>query len=346
MSLNVRILAVLTLVMCVLIAGVVDWRVGSSKPSPKVSVTTPTQTPSPTPVPDPLTIAAIAARTYTASPISAVQDLGEQGGYRDQIASYQSDGLKIYALISAPDGAAPAAGWPVVVLNHGYIDPSQYQTDGTQYKPVEAALAKAGYVVIKPDYRGNGNSEGTPEGGHFSPVYTYDLLNLIASIKADKRYDAKRIGLFAHSMGSDEALRAIVVSKDIKATVFVAGVVGSFDDIIDHWPGSQSLSDKPAIVQTIRQNLIAKYGTPQQNPSFWNSASAINYVKNITGAVQVNQDISDSIVPKLFADHLVAALQQAGKPVEYQTYPGDDHQFTANRVALAQNMLAFYKARL
>ncbi|HEY6736924.1 MAG TPA: hypothetical protein VI322_04380 [Candidatus Saccharimonadia bacterium] len=66
----------------------------------------------------------------------------------------------------------------------------------------------------------------------------------------------------------------------------------------------------------------------------------------VTGAVQINQDVADSIVPKLFADHLNEALTAAGKPVEYQIYTGDDHQFAANRGALLANLIAFYRARL
>lgn len=316
---------------------------------PKVASTTkPTATKTPTPTPPlaPIEIDAIAARSYPGSAITNYGNMTEQGGYRSGIMSYQSDGFKIYALLAVPNSAAPASGWPVIILEHGYIDPAVYKTDGGDYQAIIAALAEAGYAVIKPDFRGNGKSEGTPEGGHFSPDYTYDVMNLITSVKQDSRFDAKRIGQFAHSMGGHTALRTMVVSSDIKATVMMAGVVGSFDDIFYRWPNSPVTSDRPQAVQTARQSLIDKYGTPASDPSFWNAASAINYVSRVTGATQVNQDTGDSVVPKLFADHLVDALKQAGKPVEYNLYPGNDHQFTQNRAALLRNVLAFYKATL
>ena len=105
-------------------------------------------------------------------------------------------------------------------------------------------------------------------------------------------------------------------------------MVGSFYDIFYNWPSAPDLTDQPlALTQGIRQNLINKYGDPKTDPNFWNSASAINYVANITGPVEVNQDVGDSVVPKIFADHLVAALQADHKSVEYYTYPGDDHNF-------------------
>lgn len=295
---------------------------------------------------DRLTIAAMRARSYPASVLTPVRSDGDQGGYVNTVVSYQSDSLRVYALVATPDSARPAAGWPVIVLNHGYIDPSTYRTDDASYAQFIAAFARAGYMVVKPDYRGNGQSQGVPEGGHFSPVYAYDLLNLISTLKADPLVDPTRIGLFAHSMGGHEALRAMVVSHDIKAVVFMAGVVGSFHDIFYNWPNSPVTTDVPAIVQQLRLAAIAAHGTPRTDPTFWDSASAIDDVGFTTAAVQVNQDVGDTVVPRLFADHLVAALRAAGKSVQYNTYPGDDHQFTQNRAAILANAVAFYRANL
>jgi uncharacterized protein len=62
--------------------------------------------------------------------------------------------------------------------------------------------------------------------------------------------------------------------------------------------------------------------------------------------VQIDEDAGDTMVPKLFSDHLYAALQSAGNRAQYITYPGDDHQFTRNRSAVLANMLSFYRAQL
>jgi dipeptidyl aminopeptidase/acylaminoacyl peptidase len=312
---------------------------------------TPSASPSasPTPAPaDPLTIAAMRARAYPASTLVPVRSDGEKGGYVNTVVSFQSDGLTEYALMSVPDTARPAAGWPVVVINHGYIDPASYVTDGPDYAEFIAAYARAGYVVLKPDYRGNGHSQGVPEGGHLSPVYAYDLLNLVSTLRADPRIDPSRIGLYGHSMGGDEVLRAMVVSKDIKAVVFMAGVVGSFQDIFFNWPHPSTTPTPPPVAVQVQVGtaVVAAHGTPTQDPSFWDSASAINYVDFTTAAVQINQDVDDSMVPKLFSDHLAAALQAAGKSVQYITYPGDDHQFIRNRAAILANSVAFFRAHL
>jgi uncharacterized protein len=304
-------------------------------------------TPSPTPTLNPLQIPAIQSRSYPGGAITTTADLGDQGGYRDTVISYPSDNLTQFALLSTPDTAKPASGWPVIILLHGYEDPSLWRVAGPEYRSFIGAFTAAGYAVVKPDFQGNDKSAGKPVGGHFAPDYAYNTLNLIGSLKQNPLANPKRLGLFAHSMGGDVGMRTIVTSKDIVASVFAAGVVGSMYDIFYSWPGNPDLSDQPAaLVQGARLTLIAKYGDPKANPTFWNSASALNYVSAVTGPVQINQDVGDTVVPKIFADHLYQALTSANKSVEYHMYPGDDHQFDANRAALIQNALKFYRAHL
>src|SRR5205814_1073917 len=82
--------------------------------------------------------------------------------YRQYVASYLSDGLKIFALLTVPNGAKPASGWPVIIFNHGYIPPTVYRTT-ERYVAYIDAFARSGYIVFKPDYRGFGSSQGTPD---------------------------------------------------------------------------------------------------------------------------------------------------------------------------------------
>jgi dipeptidyl aminopeptidase/acylaminoacyl peptidase len=304
---------------------------------------------SPTPSADPLTITAIRTRTYTSGPITITSRLGGGSGYTQAVVSFQSDGLTEYALQATPSSPAPSGGYPVIILLHGYVIPSQYRTTGSYYSDFIAAWARAGFVVIRPDYRGNGDSQGQAVSGHYSPAYTYDVMNLIASLKHYNLVNPARIGLFGHSLGGHLALRTAVSSPDIKATVIANGVVGSFYDLFYNWPNSPAPHDQPASVVTAELNaLLATHGNPKSDPNFYDSISAINFVSSIRGPVQINQDVGDSTVPKLFADHLNSALLAAGKSVTYYTYPGNDHQLASaeNRISVVNHTTSFFKANL
>lgn len=299
--------------------------------------------------PEPLEIQAIRARQYPGSDITVEQEAGSRGSYRDQLISYQSDGLKIFAQASIPNAAAPSSGYPVIILDHGYVPPAQYQTLSADYRRWIDAFAAAGYVVVKPDYRGHAQSQGTPEGGHWSPAYAYDNLNLIASLKRWPVVNASRLGQVGHSMGAHVALRTAVVSKDVRATVAVSGVVGSLPDLVNNWPRSPMPNDQPhPVVTGARQKLVEQHGMPTDDSEFWRNSSAINYVADIAGPVQIHHGTADAEVPLYFSQRLDGALTAANKPHELFAYEGGDHQFTnaAYRQQMLQRALAMFATAL
>ena len=293
-----------------------------------------------------LAITAVQAHPLTPGRITVEQTLPARGGCPTSIVSYHSDGYTIYALMSTPPTPGPAGGYPVLILAHGYINPSQYQTAGTDYAGFISAYCNAGYLVLKPDYRGNGRSEGPASGGHFSAGYTYDVLNLAASLRSLPTADPGRIGLLGHSMGGHVVLRALVASHGlpIKAAVFASGVVGSLQDIAYYWPRYEVPPDIPPI----RDQIVQTYGSPAENPAFWHDASAVNYVSAIPCPVQINHGDADAVVPLAFSRHLDAALTAADKPHEFHIYPGGDHQYTdpAVRQQFLSNSINFLKAHL
>ena len=81
-------------------------------------------TPISSPIPSdssPLAITAMRAKTYPGSDLVIENTLSAGQGYNRYIVSYQSDGLKLFGLLTVPTSAKPAGGWPVILLNHGYI---------------------------------------------------------------------------------------------------------------------------------------------------------------------------------------------------------------------------------
>lgn len=279
----------------------------------------------------PLSIEKLKEGEYSGSELAIEETLTAGSNYKRYIASYQSEGNKIFGLLTIPNGQKPATGWPAIIFNHGYIAPSEYRTT-ERYVAYVDYFARSGYIVFKSDYRGHGSSEGQANGGYGNNDYTIDVLNALSTIKKYPDTDPARIGMWGHSMGGYITLRAMVVNPDIKAGVIWGGVVGSYSDLIYNWRRGNSPAPSPSALPSgarrWRQQLMETFGSPEQNPTFWNSISANGYLTDISGPLQLHHGESDASVPVEFSRTLEQQMKQVNKPVELFTYPNDDHDIT------------------
>ena len=113
------------------------------------------------------------------------------------LISFTSENLKEFALMNIPTGTKPENGWPVVVLNHGFVAPKSYLTTES-YKHTAAYFASKGFLVLKADYRGHDKSEGVINSLYSRNQYAVDVLNLIAAIESIPEADASNIFVYGH----------------------------------------------------------------------------------------------------------------------------------------------------
>ncbi len=304
---------------------------------------TPTVTPSPTPTPHPMSIQALRQMAFPGSEITIEQTLEPGDNYSRYYASYLSEGLKIYALLTVPDGEPPAGGWPAIVFNHGYIPPAQYRTT-ERYIAYVDFLARHGYIVFRIDYRGHDRSEGVASGAYGNPGYAIDVLNAVAALKSYPLADPQRIGMWGHSMGGYLTLRAMVVSPDVKAGVIWAGVVASYPDLLTRWRRSSSSvpTPVPGGGRSWRSGWIEQYGTPEENPQFWASVSANTFLGDLSGPLQLHHGTQDESVPLEFSETLYQQIQQAGKIGELYVYEGDNHNLSGYFSQAMLRTIEFY----
>jgi len=350
---NKRVLAVSLLVLSVVI-GIVAYRriFGITKTAQNNSALDVTIDGGLINEPNPLSIEYMRKQEYPGSDIVIEQTLPSGSNYDRFITSYKSDGLKIYALLTVPLGNSPTDGWPVIIFNHGYIQPEQYRTT-EKYLAYTDAFSRNGYIVFKPDFRGHGNSEGRPEGAYYSPAYTIDVLNAVSSLKKYQSADPERIGMWGHSMGGMITLRSMVVTSDVKAGEIWAGVTASYQDLTNNWH-HPDLNPRPfvpsqreqAARRPGRQELIDKYGSFETNPEFWQSISPISFVKDISGPIQLQHGTEDEEVPVFFSQKLDEALKSAGKSVDFFTYKGDNHNLSNNLNLALQRSVEFFDENL
>jgi len=313
----------------------------TSTPSPSPSATfTPTATYTFTPNPSvptlfPMSIAAMRHGFYPGSEIVVDEELDPGANYRRYYVYYLSEGLKIYALLTIPNDDPPADGWPGIVFNHGYIPPNEYRTT-EKYEGYVDRLARSRYMVFRIDYRGHGHSEGVAQGPYGNPGYEVDVLNAVASLKRHPQVNPKKIGMWGHSMGGYLTLRTMVISDSIKAGVIWSGVVGDYPDLLYNWPEGPGPVPLPGDSRKWMSDWPTRFGTPKENPTFWDSISANSYLADLSGPLQIHYGTADADVPPQFSEKLARQVRAAGRKVEIYAYQGDDHNL-ANYFNLAMD---------
>jgi dipeptidyl aminopeptidase/acylaminoacyl peptidase len=320
----------------------------SSTSAPALPTSSPTETltataiPTSTPVPHPLEINAMRAQQFPGSDIVIESVLDPGVNYNRYYVSYLSEGLKIYALMTVPMGERPTTGWPVIIFNHGFIPPDVYRTT-ERYVAYVDLIARSGYIVFRSDYRGHDRSEGEASGAYSSPAYTVDVLNAVASMKRYLDADPKRIGMWGHSMGGYITLRSMVVTSDIRAGVIWAGVVASYPDMLTSWRrGSSAAPTRTPSPRSWRFSLMQQYGSPEENPAFWNSISANSYLHDLSGPVQLHHGTLDEDVPLEFSELLFYQMLNANQYVEFYKYEGDNHNISNYLSTAMQRTIEFF----
>lgn len=282
--------------------------------------------------------------SYKNLPVNREKDLGIAKNARTYIVSFKvpKDDLIEYGLMTMPTTSRPKTGYPVVVLMHSYSAPQSYSTLGAYLDDMQF-YSQHGFVVIKPDLRGQGLSlpDGTANGAFYSMDYNTDTLSLIAAIQKTNYLDAKRINLWGHSMGAYVALRAAVLSPAVKSVAILAGPVG---DLADMYGSYEAVSDQNnAAAAETRANVIDQYGTPLSNPDFWVKASPIRYAGRTKAYFQIFVGSNDKTVPPQFSADLDAALTKANKTHAYYVYPDGDHGLVNQRPDIWQKTLTVFE---
>lgn len=154
-------------------------------------------------------------------------------GFSAYLVSYRTDGLKLYAMVAVPDHSMPAAGFPVVIANHGYVpDPARYgitaegvdSRPGDYYRSVPELYTSRGFLVVLPDYRGHNSSEGLEYTRREEAIefYAKDVVALMAGLGEIDDADLGNVFMWSHSMGGPVSMRALLDTKLVKGASFWA----------------------------------------------------------------------------------------------------------------------------
>jgi dipeptidyl aminopeptidase/acylaminoacyl peptidase len=302
----------------------------ASTPAPRPALSQPVKFPTPTPTPDPyagITIEDLADRSYGEGALRVEQLLAVTDAFTRTLVSYDSDGLAVYGFMNVPFGDGP---FPVVLVNHGYVDPAVYRTltYTTRYAD---ALARAGFLAIHSNFRGYGASDDGPN--EFRTGFTADVLNLAALVRRLggeegplQLADPSAVGLWGHSMGGGVSLKAITARPDLADAAVLYGAM-SGDEQRNH----------DQIYNVFSGGTRGLYD-PDNPPSAEDLArlSPINHLERVQTPVSVHHGTLDDQVPPWWSDDLCTRLQELEKDVECYVYEGQPHTFVGQGDALFQ----------
>lgn len=267
---------------------------------------------------EPVSLTALMEKKYDGRDFTFGKILEKNKDYTRYFITYKSGALTISGIANIPSGDGP---FPVLILNHGYIDPSIY-TNGRGLKREQDYLARRGYAVFHSDYRNHAQSDQDPDNElNFRLGYTEDVINLIYALREAKftNLDTERVGMLGHSMGGGVTLNTLVVKPElVQAAVLFAPVSANYERNYERWTKRDSETGK---------QIIERYGTPEANPDFWNGVSAKNYFDRIVTPIQNHHGTADESVEIKWSDELATWLKEAGKAIDYRVYPGEPHEF-------------------
>lgn len=231
-------------------------------------------------------------------------------GLKRYDVAYSADGLRQYAMVLEPDGQAPAEGWPVVVMAHGYHpDPPNYgriengETDrpGDYYRGVPTAFAREGFLVVLPDYRGHNASEGLyfTQGPDAMRWYARDVIAAVRALPSLATADPRHVFLWGHSMGA-------------RVSLHVAGAMGGELAGVSLW----STAAAPDFSLQMADSGFAGQGSHGGSDPW--------------PPVRLHHGDRDAVTPLGPALELRADLEGAGVAVDLHVYDTQDHLFSAD----------------
>ena len=262
-------------------------------------------------------IEALSSRDYGGGQLEIVDTLEVNDSFTRYLVTYPSDGLTVYGFMNVPNEGSK---FPVAVLVHGYIPPSEYETIAYTTRYADN-LAASGYFVLHPNLRNHPPSDQGPD--RFRTGYSVDILNLIAILKEQsqdplgylRRADANDINLWGHSMGGGIVLRTITVNNDpaIRSAVLYASMSGdeilNFERILFWSSGAEGEFELGASKEALE------------------AISPIYHLERITAPISIHHSDNDEQVPPDWSADLCQRLQVIEHPTECFTYQGLPHTF-------------------
>lgn len=131
---------------------------------------------------------------------------------------FLSDGLKLSGIVHVPDDLKPGERRPAIIMMHGF---GANKNGGPEWACRQ--FESWGYVALRFDYRGCGESEGE-RGRVIAMEEVSDARNAVTAMAARPDVDPKRIALCGSSLGAGVAVQAAALDERVGAVILENGL--------------------------------------------------------------------------------------------------------------------------
>jgi dipeptidyl aminopeptidase/acylaminoacyl peptidase len=136
----------------------------------------------------------------------------------EQTVTFESDGLRLSGVVRMPEGRAHADRRPAFLVMHGF---GSNKGSANVLAPC-ALLDELGYITLRFDMRGCGESEGE-KGRVICLDQVSDTRNALTFLAQHPQVDPRRIGLIGSSFGAAVAIYAGGVDERVAAVISSGG---------------------------------------------------------------------------------------------------------------------------
>ncbi len=196
-------------------------------------------------------------------------------------------------------GILEGSGKKGVIFLHGFTG---NKDEWGRFSKISEKLAQDGFLVLRFDFSGNGESEGIFEESHFGKQTT-DALSAIAFMK---KQGCASIGLYGHSMGG-----AVAILAGAKATVNAIAVTAA-----------AALPD-PALLAQYARDWVNK----ELPPDFLENVASTNVMaaaRELKAPLLIIHGDKDTVVDVSVSKEL---YKHANEPKSLVIVAGADHDF-------------------
>lgn len=234
-------------------------------------------------------------------------------GVQEEITWTSKDGTKVGGVLVKPVGYQPGQRYPLVVAIHGGPASADVLSFNGGYG--SQVYAGAGYVVLRPNYRGSTNygvKHKTDIVGDYFRTGFEDIMAGVDHLIAQGIADGSRMGALGWSAGGHWSNWILTHTDRFKAISSGAGT--------SNWISMYAQSD----VQRNRQFYLGDKLPYDDFDAYW-VQSPLKYIRNAKTPTMIHVVEGDPRVPSPQSVELHMALKQIGVPTELFMYPGNTH---------------------